>query len=232
MPYALRTAALLVALLGTAPALHAQRCSWEADLPRRASDARKALARRAVNDSLRAGIVATLRAAGVQEPRGLVAISAARGDDAPVIRTFDANFAAGMLEGLRPGVGEQLKRYPAEAGVPRSAIIRLDTLPLPAARADGKRRECEPILINRAEIAGALQEWRSSPHGLEEPNQSITLAMVLDRSGRVRHSEIVSQGTLALEELARTLANRVTFRAASLDGVAQDVWVVLPISLR
>lgn len=224
-----RAALCALALLCAAPSAHAQ-CSWEAQRPRRAKEAREDSIRAAIREAQRSTILGAAAAAGVEEPHGLVAISVDRDGARPTLRLFDANFPDVALE----RVGAELvalTRQHTSAGHGRlAAVVRLDTLPLPPARADGRRRECTPVLTNSREIRQELDRWVAGGAGHDG---RADVSMLVDRAGRVRHAEIRSRsGSAMLDELVLKLAARATFRPASVDGVARDVWVSLPFTVQ
>lgn len=111
-------------------------------------------------------------------------------------------------------------------------MLRLDTTALPPARADGRRRECEPRLLNRELVVNELQNWVSTSETRSAPRAAL-VGLALSRDGRVVYTEIVrSSGSPALDGFARELVARLVFRPASLDGVTRDVWAVIPIDIR
>ncbi|CAA9331850.1 MAG: hypothetical protein AVDCRST_MAG68-2550 [uncultured Gemmatimonadetes bacterium] len=223
----LASAALLV--LAAVP-VRAQ-CHWEADLPRRASDARDVLAYRAVTAAHRSAIVSAVVAAGVAEPKGVVAVTAERNGADARVQAFDTNFPAALLYPLTSALAEPMKQLPAQGMRRVATLVRLDTVALPPARADGKRRECKPILVNRMTFVDELNRWRDSPEG--ETRQRAEVGMVVDRDGRVRHVEILApSGSERFDQFARRLAAGAQMRPATEDGVPMDAWVRLPISVQ
>jgi hypothetical protein len=223
----LASAAVLV--LAAAP-VRAQ-CTWEPDVPRRASDAREVLAHRAVRAAHRSAIVTAARSAGVAEPKGVVIVTADRNGGDARVQAFDTNFPVALVYPLTPALAEPMKQLPAQGRRRVASLVRLDTVDLPAVRADGKRRECKPILVNRMTFVDELNRWREAPGG--ETRQRAEVGMLVDRDGRVRHAEILApSGSQQFDDFARRLAASAMMRPASLDGVPKDSWVLLPISVQ
>lgn len=227
----IRTVVYAAALLCAAPPLYAQ-CSWEHDTPRGRREAREDSIYKAVRQAQRGAIRSALQAAGVSEPRGVVVVTAARTGADPVIRAYEANFPAAVLDSAAPALVERMKELPARQGGRVAAVMRLDTTALPPARADRRRRDCSPVLLNRDLIVNEFQNWASTM----ESGSAVRAALVglaVSRDGRVLYSELArSSGSDALDHAALQLTARLQFRPASVDGVTRDVWAVLPINLR
>ncbi len=228
----IRNVLCAAALLCAAPPLYAQ-CSWEHDLPRGRRQAEEASIYRAVRQAQLGAIRSALQAAGVSEPEGLVIVTAEQGGAAPVIRAFGVNFPTAVLDAAAPVLVERMKGLPERQGGRVASVLRLDTTALPAARADGRRRECRPALLNRDLIASELQNWASSTRDAEHIARPALVGLAVARDGSVVYSEIArSSGSEPLDRVALELASRLHFRAASLDGATRDVWAVLPIHIR
>lgn len=228
----IRTLLCAAALFTAAPALHAQ-CTWEPDLPRVRRDAEDALVHRTVHQAQRGAIRSALAAVGVSDPQGIVIVTTERGGAAPVIRTVGANFPPAMLDAAAPVLFERMKELPERQGARVASVLRLDTTALPPARADGRRRDCKPRLLNRDLVVNELQQWASSSPESERVPRAVLVGFAISRDGRVVYAEIVrSSGREAVDRFAHDLVARLVFSAATLDGVPRDVWAVLPIEVR
>ena len=229
----IRTVLCAAALLCAAPPLYAQQCSWEADLPRGRREAQEATLYRAAHQAQRGAVQSALQAAGVSDPRGLVIVTAERGGAAPVIRSFDLNFPTSVLAAASPVLVERMKELPARQGGRVASVLRLDTTALPPARADGRRRDCRPVLLNRDLIVSELQQWAASTPEAARVPRPVLVGLAVSRDGRVVYTEIArSSGSEAVDRFALDLVQRLSFRPASLDGVTRDVWAVLPITIQ
>ncbi len=228
----IRTVICAAALLCAAPALHAQ-CTWEADLPRGRREAEDARIYMAVHQAQRGVIRTALQAAGVSDPRGIVIVTTERGGAGPVIHAVDVNFPTAVLEAAAPALLERMKELPERQGGRVASVLRLDTTALPPARADGRRRDCKPTLLNRELVVNELQHWASTSPDSERVPRAVLVGFALSRDGRVVYAEIVrSSGRAAVDQFAYALVGRLLFRPATLDGVTRDVWAVLPIEVR
>ncbi len=230
--HVIRTLLCAAALLSAAPAVQAQ-CTWEADVPRGRREAEEARVYMAVHEAQRGVIRSALQVAGVSDPKGIVIVTTARGGGAPVIHAVDVNFPTAVLEGVAPALLERMKELPERLGARVATVLRLDTVALPPARADGRRRDCKPSLLNRELVRNELQLWASSSPETERVPRPVMVGFALSREGRVVYAEIVrSSGREAVDQFAYALVARMVFRPAALDGVPRDVWAVLPIELR
>lgn len=228
----IRTFACAAALLCSAPTLHAQ-CSWEADLPRGRREAQEAALYRAAGQAQRGALQAALQAAGVSGPKGLVIVTTERGGAAPVVRAFDLNFPTAVLDAATPALVARMKELPSRDGARVASVLRLDTAALPPARADGRRRECRPVLLNRDLVVSELRRWAESTADAVRVPRPVLVGLAVSRDGRVVYTEITrSSGSEAVDRFALDLVWRLNFRASTLDGVPRDVWAVLPIELR
>ncbi|HEX8450795.1 MAG TPA: TonB family protein [Longimicrobium sp.] len=229
----IRTVLCAAALLCAAPPLYAQQCTWEADQPRGRREAQEAALYRASHQAQRGALQSALRAAGVSDPKGLVIVTTERGGGAPVIRSFDLNFPTAALGAVAPVLAEHMKELPERQGGRVASVLRLDTTALPPARADGRRRDCRPVLLNRDLIVSELQRWAASTPQAERVPRPVLVGIAVSRDGRVLYAEVArSSGSEAVDRFALELAERLSFRAATLDGVTRDVWAVLPITIR
>ncbi|HEY0154503.1 MAG TPA: TonB family protein [Longimicrobium sp.] len=229
----IRTILCAAALLCAAPPLYAQQCTWEGDQPRGRREAREASIYRAAGQAQRGALQSALRAAGISDPKGLVIVTTERGGGAPVIRSFDLNFPAAVLDAASPVLVGHMKELPERQGGRVASVLRLDTVALPPARADGRRRECRPVLLNRDLVVSELQRWAESAADAERVPRPVLVGLAVARDGRVVYAEITrSSGSEAVDRFALDLVWRLNFRAATLDGVTRDVWAVLPIAFR
>jgi TonB family protein len=229
----IRIALCVLALAGAAPALHAQ-CTWELERPTRGRAAVDDSVSRAVNAASRGAIVRAAAAAGVAEPRGLVIFTVDESGRDPFVRVFDGNVPDDVLQGLVPEMTGWAKQLRQRAPGRRGLHTRLDTLPLPPVRADGKRRECRPELTNRDHIRAGLERWVVQHSGDRGPRSGAAmLTAFVDRDGRVRHAELARRsGNESFDRFALQLASQLAFRGATLDGVPRDVWVQLPLQFQ
>jgi hypothetical protein len=112
-------------------------------------------------------------------------------------------------------------------------FTRLDTLPLPPARADGKRHECRPALANRHVVQSAMSDWIQRQGPVATLPGTAYLSIFLARDGRVLHSELSRRsGNLELDRFTLGLVSLLAFRGATVDGVPTDVWVQLPLRIQ
>jgi TonB family protein len=230
--HVIRAVLCAAALLGAAPALHAQ-CTWEPGRPRGRREAHDDSVYKAAGKANRAAIRSALQAAGVSEPTGLVIVTTHRDGAPPVLRAFDVNFPTSALASALPAVVERLKELPARQNERVAAVVRLDTTALPPARADGRRRACEPRLLNRELVVNEVRRWATSAPDAERSTSAVMVGLALSRDGRVLYSEVSrSSGSQPLDQFALDLVRRLNFRPASLDGVNRDVWAVLPITVQ
>lgn len=230
--HVIRAVLCSAALLGAAPALRAQ-CTWEPGRPRGRREAQDDSVYRAAGQANRAAIRSALHAMGVSDPKGLVVVTAHRDGGPPVLRAFDVNFPTAALASALPAVAERLKELPARQNERVAAVVRLDTTALPPARADGRRRECEPRLLNRELVVNELNRWAASAPDAERSPRPVMVGFALGRDGRVLYTEVTrSSGSQPLDQFALDLVGRLNFRPASLDGVTRDVWAVLPITVQ
>jgi hypothetical protein len=222
-----------LALLCTAPSLYAQECTWEPDRPARGRVAREDSIRKSVQSANRQALLDAAAAAGVREPRGVVIFTMERNGSDPFLRIFEGNLDAPTLAGVLPGMVQRAGRI-SQRGPGRITLhTRLDTLPLPPARADGKRNECRPVLTNRHVIHGALRDWVQQQGPVVTLPGTAYLSMFVGRDGRVLHSELSRRsGNVELDRFTLGLVPMLAFRGATVDGVPADVWVQLPISLQ
>ncbi|MBW3655372.1 MAG: hypothetical protein KY444_04650 [Gemmatimonadetes bacterium] len=222
-----------LALLCTAPSLYAQGCSWVGERPARGREAREDSIRKAVQDANRQAILDAAAAAGVREPRGVVVFTMERNGSDPFLRIFDGNLDSSTLAGVLPGMVERAGQIPQRGPWRITLFTRLDTLPLPPARADGKRHECRPVLTNRHIIQSAVSDWVQQQGPVATLPGTAYLSMFLSRDGRVLHAELARRsGNVELDRLTLGLAPLLALRGATVDGVPADVWVQLPIALR
>jgi hypothetical protein len=223
----------VLALLCTAPSLYGQRCSWERERPARGREAREDSIRKAVEAANRQAILDAATAAGVREPRGVVVFTMERDGSDPFLRIFEGNLAAPTLARVLPGMVDRAGQIPQRGPGRITLFTRLDTLPLPPARADGRRRECPPELTNQQVIQSAVTEWFGQRGAVAALPGTVYLSMFLSRDGRVLHSELARRsGNAELDRLTLRLVPMLILRAATVDGVPADVWVQLPIRLR
>jgi hypothetical protein len=221
------------ALLCTAPSLSAQDCRWEGERPARSRDAREDSIRKAVEAANRQALLDAATSAGVREPRGVVVFTVERNGREPFLRIFEGNLDASTLAGVLPGMVQRAGQIPQRGPGRITLFTRLDTLPLPPARADGKRHECRPVLTNRHVIQGAVADWIRQQGPVATLPGTAYLSMFLSRDGRVLHSELARRsGNVELDRFTLGLVPLVALRGATVDGVPADVWVQLPISLR
>jgi len=219
------------ALLWASPA-HAQDtrategCSWVRETARRGREARDDSLRRALADAQRRVIRGTLAAAGVAEPVGVVVVTMDANGGAPAVSAFGTNFPVALLDPAAPELVVQARRTLAgEEVFDRLArVVRIDTVPLPAARADGRRLVCGPVATNRAELLRVLNAWIEANPDRGLRAREATVGMLLTRDGRVAYSEMaISTGDPAFDSLALATADRLTFRGPrSVDGVPYD----------
>jgi TonB family protein len=229
----IRLALCALAFLCAAVELPAQNCSWEADTPRPGRAAREDSIVKSVHAAHRSILVRAASETGVTELRGLLLVTVAPDGREPMVRLLSANFPAAALNGSTDTLVANTLRLPPRAPGRLATVVRLDTLPLPAPRADGRRRECPPRLRNEAEIRRELVRWTENGPGRTERGELTMVGMLVDRDGRVRHVEVIRPSTSSLlNEFALQVAARATFDAASLDGSPRDVWVALPIGIR
>ncbi|HEY7770700.1 hypothetical protein [Longimicrobium sp.] len=222
-----------LALLCTAPSLYAQECSWERDRPARGREAREDSIRKAVEAANRQALLDAAAAAGVREPRGVVVFTMERNGSEPFLRIFEGNLDAPTLAGVLPGMVQRAGQIPQRGPGRITLHTRLDTLPLPPARADGKRHECRPMLANRHVIQSAVSDWVRQQGPVATLPGTAYLSMFLSRDGRVLHSELGRRsGNLELDRFTLGLVPLISLRGATVDGVPTDVWVQLPIALR
>jgi hypothetical protein len=220
-------------LLCTAPSLYAQGCRWEPERPARGREAREDSIRKAVQGANRRALLDAATAAGVREPRGVAVFSVARNGSDPFLRIFEGNLDAPTLTGVLPGMVQRAGQIPQRGPGRIILFTRLDTLPLPAARADGKRHECPPVLTNGHVIQSTLSNWFQQQGPAATLPATVHLNLFVGRDGRVLHSELERRsGNAALDRVTLGLAPMLTFRGATVDGVPADVWVQLPIRLR
>lgn len=231
-----RLSALLTAslLLATATAAAAQETSSALDTlscrpPGRADSDPRAVRRRAARDTAFMLLEQAAGRAGVERPVGLVYVTG--GPDASV-RTFGSNLPADAIETIAGRLQEL-----ATGSAPRgdgTLLLRLDPLPLPPC--DRRpRREREPRLENAGLAQQFLQDLVSRmPAGVRGPNdQHTVLRMVLTREGEVVWIDSARRsGSTAWSAAVLREAHRFRFRVAELDGVPQDVVVVLPVQVR
>lgn len=222
-----------LALLCAAPSLYAQECSWERDRPARSREAREDSIRKTVQAANRQALHNAATAAGVREPRGVVVFTVERNGSDPFLRIFEGNLDAPTLAGVLPGMVERAVQIPQRGPGRITLFTRLDTLPLPPARADGKRHECRPVLANRHVIHSAVSDWIRQQGPVATLPGTAYLSMFLSRDGRVLHSELARRsGNVELDRFTLGLVPLLAFRGATVDGVPADVWVQLPIQLR
>jgi len=222
-----------LALLCTPPSLYGQECRWEPARPARGREAREDSIRKAAQAANRQALLDAATAAGVREPRGVVVFSVERNGSDPFLRIFEGNLDAPTLTGVLPGIVERAVQIPQRGSGRITLFTRLDTLPLPAARADGKRHECSPVLTNRDVLQSALSNWFQQQGPAAALPGTIHLNMFIGRDGRVLHSELERRsGNAAMDRFTLGLVPMLTFRGATVDGVPADVWVQLPIRLR
>ena len=220
-------------LLCAAPSLYAQECTWERDRPARGREAREDSIRKAVQAANRQALLDAATAAGVREPRGVVVFSVERNGRDPFLRIFEGNLDASTLAGVLPGMVQRAGQIPQRGPGRITLFTRLDTLPLPPARADGKRHECGPVLTNRHVIQGAVADWIRQQGPVATLPGTTYLSMFLSRDGRVLHSELARRsGNVELDRFTFGLVPLVALRPATVDGVPADMWVQLPIALR
>ena len=220
-----RAALCALALLAAAPSLHAQPCRWDPERPGRGPEGRRDSIDSAIRDSQRAAIVGAAAAAGVAKPRGLVASAIHRSGSGPLLRLFDANFPAAALDPVAAELVGALLQHPHQIEGQLAGLVRLDPLPMPPLRADGKRRNCWPVLRDGEAIRREMARWKG-------PSGAAAVLMVIDREGRVRHVEIVSRsGISGMDDFVLQMMARTLFVPATVDGVPRDMWVSLPIFL-
>jgi TonB family protein len=186
-------------------------------------------------DAQRRVIRGTLAATGVAEPTGVVVVTMDRNGGAPAVSAFDTNFPLAALDPAAPELVVQARRtLPEEETFDRLAwVVRIDTVPLPAARADGRRLVCGPVAVNRAELLRALNDWIEANPDRGLRAREATVGLLLTRDGRVAYSEMaISTGDAAFDSVALATADRLTFRGPrTIDGVSYDLWVLLPIAV-
>jgi hypothetical protein len=220
-------------LLCTAPSLYAQGCSWEPDRPARGREAREDSIRKSVQAANRQALLDAAAAAGVRAPRGVVVFTVERNGSDPFLRMFEGNLDASTLAGVLPGMVHRAGRIPQRGPGRITLFTRLDTLPLPPARADGKRHECPPVLANRHVIHSAVSDWVQQQGPVATLPGTAYLSMFLSRDGRVLHAELARRsGNVELDRFTLGLVPLLALRGATVDGVPADMWVQLPIALR
>ena len=223
MTSSFRAFLLALALLAAAPSLHAQRCTWKPERPRGAGVPDSIDA--AIRHSQRMAVVGALRAAGVEGPHGLVAFSVHRNGASPLVRLFDANFPAAALDPIAAELVQTLLQQPNDGTQHVTGVVRLDSLPMPRMRSDGKRRDCKPVIADTGALRREFDRWKG-PAGRAE------VSFLIDRDGRVRHAGILSgSGVSEVDDFALQLIARTVFEPATVDGVPRDVWVSLPVLL-
>jgi hypothetical protein len=229
----IHTAAALFGLLCAATDARAQGCSWERERVPRGRAAQEDSVQRALRGAQDSSIRRAAIAAGVAEPRGVVLFTMEPNGSNPFAAAFDGNIPQSVIAALVPEMVERAKALPGRRAGRIAMVSKMDTLPLPPARADGKRLECGPRPTNAPLIANALQQWmQGQPQGAVLGRQAI-VNLLVSGDGRVLHTEIQRpSGYAPLDEFATEVTRLLVFRPASLDGVGRDVMAQLPIAVR
>lgn len=229
----LHTAAALCALLCVATGAQAQACPWERDRPLRGRAAQEDSVWRAARDAQDSSIRRAAIAAGVAEPRGVVLFTMEPNGSKPFAAAFDGNIPDSVVASLVPEMAERAKAIPGRRTGRVAMFFRMDTLPLPAPRPDGKHSECRPQPTNAPLISNAFQQWmQGHPQNALLGKQAI-VNLLVSRDGRVLHTEVQRpSGYAPLDEFALRAARSLLFRAASVDGVPRDVIAQVPIGVR
>ena len=221
----------VLAVLCAGTAVHAQPgCS--AETARRGRDAKRDSVVRAVSEAQAASIRSAAAAAGVENPQGVVYFSVEPSGRAPFVRTFGGNVPVAALNALIPEMQERVKQLPRSNAGRMVLLTRLDTLPLPPARADGARIECRPLVTNRQYMSDGLNEWYGRQGGLGRGALTVVVNLLVSREGKVLHSEIQGKsGYVPLDDIALELSRTLIFRPAAIDGVTREVLVTLPVKV-
>lgn len=229
----MRIAVLLLAAaaLSAAPA-HAQRgraaasCENPADgshLPGMAE--RRALIA-AIQDSLRTGLAAAAREAGIGEPAGLFAIQIRnRRSGAAQARAIEANVSDDVVARVLSARAPLLARWPEES---EWLHVRLDG-PHPPA---DPQVECVPAVENVNWFARELTQLlnRERTPGSAMAGARIVVRMLVSREGRVVFATLARPSPRpGLNDGVLRIARDLRFRPATADGVPVDVWVEQPV---
>ncbi len=228
----LHTAAAFIALLWAADGIQAQACSWERDRVLRGRAAQEDSVRRAGQEAHESSIRRAAVAAGVAEPRGVVLFTMEPNGTRPLVAAYESNIPETVISALVPEMVERARAVPTRRPGRVAMVFRMDTLPLPAARADGKRLECRPHATNTPLISNALQQWIQGHSRSSVLGKQAMVNLLVSRDGRVLYAEIQrASGYAPLDEFAVEVARELVFRAASVDGVGRDVLAQLPIAV-
>jgi TonB family protein len=205
--------------------------------------------RGAARDTLRDRIRAELaeevrgaaRAAGVAQPLGLVLVRAARADDSLRVYTTGVNLPHATVVAALERRRARLAEWPDTTGRGPLVDLRLDGPVREDARSGSV--ECSPAPLNPDFLAarlGRLAELaRREPHYRRPTSvrdvvigrrEETLLGLLLGRDGVVEYAAIMrSSDDTAQDSAALAIARELRFRPASVDGVAIDFWVLVPV---
>lgn len=238
---------VLCTLLLCAPALHAQAkadaartaeplppgCTRELVRPLRGDDAERDSIRQSLRRAVREDAIAAARAAGVAEPAGLFLILFDRRNPATgSFRAYRTNVPTPVLQGVFDRAAARLRAWPERGDA--AVSVRLDADAEWADPAPGAVTvECEPLLVNRPEIARLVRQYAEDNAAMAEAmgRRSLSLEMLLSRDGEVVYADVERpSGDTRLDAFVLSLAPRLRLRVATIDGKPRDTWVTLPIS--
>ncbi|HYW09498.1 MAG TPA: hypothetical protein VE913_21230 [Longimicrobium sp.] len=170
-------------------------------------------------------ILGAVRAAGVEEPKGLVVFGM---DSTKQTRIYpvDINFPVEALHPIVPSLLERIGALPASGVRCGLTILRLD----PAVRAPGSREVTAlPRIANRVRLRELIGDWVMGRDGVGR--LSTLVSGIVTREGRTVLVRVErTSGNAAMDEFAVQLFRVAKFVPATALGVPVDVLVRFPIS--
>jgi hypothetical protein len=188
-------------------------------------------ARDDVREAIRLTLLTAARAAGIDQPRGLVLVMMNRDGTDAVFRMIEGNLPDGALQVAAPHLAGLAAAWPGEERV--RLIVRLDPLPLPDCLPGHDRRLVEPRLV-RPDVGRQVACQMVRRHGVRRVGiTELMLWVVLSREGRVAYSELhASDGSLVPEHELRDEIAALQLRPATVDGVPQDILFATSLMVR
>jgi len=184
---------------------------------------------RARRDSLtramRHEVIATLAAAGVSEPRGLLLMEGLRAGPELQVRVIEGALPDSALLRVYQLVRDRAAAWPGDT---LRMLVRLD----PGLPRDGTAEEHQPVLRNRVEIARVMSRFGDPAAGPPGAQFRAGVLMVVSRTGTVPFWIVrESSGNARVDAFVGEVVRRMRFDPARIGSRPVDVWVTLPVTI-